>query len=70
MLTPEERKIIEETRRDPSTRDRAKGMSDDEILAQYRFVESGQGVKVYDSEEEWRAARRKKRQNIDEIEET
>lgn len=68
MLTPEERKIVEETRRDPSTRERAKGMSDDEILAQYRFVESGKNLKVWDSEEEWRAAR-KKQQNTDEIDE-
>lgn len=70
MLTPKQRKIIDDARRDPSTRERAKGMTDDEILAQYRFVENGEGIKVYANAEERRAARKMQKSNeIDYIDE-
>lgn len=67
MLTPMERKKVEQIKRDPAMREAFKGMSDEDILAKYRFVEDGQGIKVYDSVEAYRAAKRKR--NIDTIEE-
>ena len=69
MLTPEEKKKVEEIKRDQNAD--LKGMTDEEILAAYRFVEDGEGLKVYDSEEDWRAARKKKKaeKSIEEIEE-
>ena len=67
MLTPKQRKKVEEIKRDPRSREALKGKTDEEILAAYRFVEDGDGIDVYDSEEAWRAARKKKK--IDEIEE-
>lgn len=67
MLTPKQKKKVEEIKKDPKSRDSLKGMTDEEILAAYRFVEDGDGIDVYDSEEAWRAARKKKK--IDEIEE-
>lgn len=67
MLSPEEKKKVAQIKQDPSVQAKIKGMTDEEILAQYRFVEEGAGIEVYDSEEAWRAARKKKR--IDEIDE-
>lgn len=69
MLTQEEKKKVEEIKRDQNAD--LKGMTDEEILAAYRFVEDGKGLKVYDSEEAWRAARKKKKaaKSIEEIEE-
>ena len=69
MLTPEEKKKVEEIKREQKID--LKGMTDEEILAAYRFVEDGEGLKVYDSEEAWREARKKKKaaKSIDEIEE-
>lgn len=67
MLTPNQKKKVEEIKRDPKSREALKGKTDEEILAAYRFVEDGDGIDVYDSEEAWRAARKKKK--IDEIEE-
>ena len=67
MLTPEQKKKVEEIKRDPQSREALMGKTDEEILAAYRFIEDGDGLDVYDSEEAWRAARKKK--NVDEIEE-
>lgn len=71
MLTPEGKKKVEEIKRNPIYREDIKGKTDEEILAAYRFVEDGEGLKVYDSEEAWREARKKKKaaKSIDEIEE-
>ena len=70
MLTPEEKKKVEEIKRDQSDKDSLKGKTDEEILAAYRFVEDGDGLQVYDSEEAWRSARKKKAaKSIEEIEE-
>lgn len=71
MLTPRQKKKVEEIKRDPTMSEFVKGKSDEEIIASYRFVEDGKGIQVYDSEEEYRAAMRKKKvaKSIDEIEE-
>ena len=71
MLTPEGKKKVEEIKRNPIYREDIKGKTDEEILAAYRFVEDGKGLKVYDSEEAWIAARKKKKaeKSIEEIEE-
>lgn len=68
MLTPEEKKKVEQIKKDPSMQPLIFGKTDEEILAVYRFVEDGEGIEVYESEEAWRAARRKEK-NMDEIEE-
>lgn len=60
MLTPKQRKKVEEIKKDPANREAIRGRTDEEILAAYRFVEDGDGIQVYDSVEAWRAARRKK----------
>lgn len=71
MMTPEMRAKVAEIKRDPKNREAINGKTDDEILAAYRFVDDGKGLDVYESEEAWRAARRKKKQrnHVDEIEE-
>lgn len=67
MLSPEEKKKVAQIKQDPNVQPKIKGMTDEEILAEYRFIEDGDGIEVYDSEEAWRAAQKKKR--IDEIDE-
>lgn len=71
MLTPEEKKKVEEIKKDPAVQEAIKGKTDEDILAAYRFVEDGKGIQVYDSVEEYRAAMKKKKaaKSIDEIEE-
>lgn len=71
MLTPRQKKKVEEIKKDPEMQAAIKGKTDEEILAAYRFVEDGKGIQVYDSVEEYRAAMKKKKvaKNIDEIEE-
>lgn len=66
-MTPEEKAKVEEIKKDPKNRESVKGKTDEEILAASRFMEDGDGIEVYDSEEAWRAARKKR--NTDEIEE-
>jgi len=68
MMTPEMRAKVAEIKRDPRNRDAIRGKTDEEILAAYRFVDDGKGLDVYESEEAWRAARKKEKQ-MDEIEE-
>lgn len=70
MLTPEEKKAVERLRKDPNIKWK-EGLTDEEILAEARFVETGGGVEVYDSEEAYRAAKKKEAaaKSIDEIEE-
>ena len=72
MLTPKQKRKVEQIKKDPAIQDDIKGKTDEEILAAYRFVEDGRGIQVYDSEEEYRAAMKSKKsaKNIDEIEET
>lgn len=65
-LTPEEKRVVEKLKNDPSF-EFEPGLTDEEILAQARFVEDGEGIDVYDSVEAWKAAQRKA--NTDEIEE-
>lgn len=65
-LTPEERREVERLKKSPGFEFKP-GMTDEEILAQARFVEDGAGIDVYDSVEAWKAAQRK--ENTDEIEE-
>ena len=65
-LTPEEKKVVEKLRNDPSFEFKP-GLTDEEILAQARFIETGDGIDVYDSVEAWKAAQ--KENNTDEIEE-
>lgn len=67
MLTPKQKKIVERIKKDPAIGKAMAGKSDEEILAAYRFVEDGKGIQVYDSEEAYRKARKKR--SIDEIEE-
>lgn len=71
MLTPRQKKKVEEIKQDPEMQAAIKGKTDEEILAAYRFVEDGKGIQVYDSVEEYRAAMKKKKaaKSIDEIEE-
>jgi hypothetical protein len=71
MMTPEMKAKVAEVKKDPRNREAIKGKTDDEILAAYRFVDDGKGLDVYESEEAWREARRKKKQRkqVDEIEE-
>lgn len=71
MLTPRQKKKVEEIKQDPANREALKGKTDEEILAAYRFVEDGKGIQVYDSVEEYQAAMKKKKvaKSIDEIEE-
>lgn len=66
-MTEQERKL-QAIKNDPANLEALKGKTDEEILAAYRFVEDGENLDVYDSEEAYRAAM-KKRQNIEEIEE-
>ena len=68
MLTPKQKRKVEQIKKDPLNHDAIRGKTDEEILAASRFVEDGAGLNVYDSEEAWRAARRKKK-NMDEIDE-
>lgn len=63
MLTREEKRKVERIRRDPKLNGALKG-TDEEILAKFRFVEDGSGIKTYNSVEEFREAT-----GIDEIEE-
>lgn len=65
MMTREEKKAVEKLKNDPNIEFK-QPMSDEEILAQTRFVEDGEGLEVYNSVEEWRRANKK---HIDEIEE-
>lgn len=65
-LTPEEKRVVEKLKKDPSFEFKP-GLTDEEILAQARFIETGDGIDVYDSVEAWKAAQRK--ENTDEIEE-
>lgn len=64
-LTPKQKKVVEKLRNNPDIKWKP-GLTDEEILAQARFVETG-GNDVYDSVEEYKAAMKK--QNIDDIEE-
>lgn len=64
-MTREEKKAVEKLKNDPNIEFK-QPMSDEEILAQTRFVEDGEGLEVYNSVEEWRRANKK---HIDEIEE-
>lgn len=72
MLTPKEKRKVEQIKKDPAIQEDIKGKTDEEILAAYRFVEDGRGIQVYNSEEEYRAAMKSKKsaKSIDEIEET
>lgn len=73
MLTPEDKKAVEKLRNDPNIQWKP-GLTDEEILAQARFVETGEGNEVYNSLEEYREAQKRKKavqrkNNTDEIEE-
>ena len=65
-MTPAEKKKVEELRNSPDFKLKP-GLTDEEVLAAARFVEDGSGIEVWDSEEEYRAAMKKR--NTDEIEE-
>ena len=65
-LTPEDKKAVERLRNSPDIEWKP-GLTDEEILAQARFVEDGTGIEVYDSVEAWREAQKKR--DTDEIEE-
>ena len=65
-MTPEEKKVVERLRNSPDIEWKP-GLTDEEILAQARFVEDGSGIEVFDSVEAWRAAQ--KERDTDEIDE-
>lgn len=67
-MTPEDKKEVERIKSSPGFEVKP-GMTDDEILAAARFLENGNGLEVYDSEEEYRAAMKKKKciDTIDEV---
>ena len=65
-LTPEQKHEVEKLKNNPNFKLKP-GMTDEEILASARFVEDGTGIEVWDSEEAYRAAMKKR--NTDEIEE-
>lgn len=66
-LTPEEKREVARIKGSPGFEAKP-GMTDEEILAAARFLENGKGLKVYASEEEYRAAM-KKEKGIDTIDE-
>jgi hypothetical protein len=70
MLTPEDKKTVEMLRNDPNIEWKP-GLTDEEILEQARFVETGEGMEVYNSLEEYREAQKRKKaaENIDVIDE-
>lgn len=70
MLTEKERKEVERIRNSQGLELKRK-MTDEEVLAQARFVETGEGIDVYDSVEAFKAAKAKLQaaENTDEIEE-
>ena len=65
-MTPAEKRAVEKLKNNPNFTLKP-GMTDEEILAAARFVEDGSGIEVWDSEEAYRAAMKKR--NTDEIEE-
>lgn len=65
MLTPEQKRAVESIKNNPDIKLQP-GMTDEEILAQQRFVQGE--TTVYNSEEEWRAAM-KRQKSVDEIKE-
>lgn len=57
-LTPKEKAVVEELKNSPDFKF-DEGLTDEEILAQARFIEDGKGLDVYDSIEAYRAAKKK-----------
>lgn len=53
-LSSKQMKEVERIKKDPFV-ELQKGLSDKEILAQARFIENGDGMDIYDSEEDYRA---------------
>lgn len=71
MLTAKEKRKVAQIKKDPSMQDFIEGKTNEEILAGYRFVEDGKGLRVYNSEADYRAAMKERtaKKNIDEINE-
>ena len=59
-LTPQEKKFVEKLRKNPNIEWKP-GLTDEEILAQARFVETGEGVEVFDSLEEYKAEMKRRK---------
>ena len=53
-LTSKQREEVEQIKNNPFVELDA-GLSDEDILAQARFIENGVGIDIFDSEEEYRA---------------